>query len=56
MDVTMTYARVSLPKPLINDIDDIVNRGYRGYRSRAEVITDAIRRFLDEIEKKEASK
>ncbi len=53
MGVTMSYQGVNLPKPLLKEVDDVVKRGYRGYRSRAEFVADAIRRYLDEITKQE---
>lgn len=44
----MGYTTVRLPASLTNRADDLV--GTRGYRSRAEIVTDALRRFLDREE------
>lgn len=45
------YISVSLPAELIEDIDQVV--GSQGYRSRADVVTDAIRRHLEKLKKEE---
>ena len=50
MGDTMSYIGVNLPHPLVSSIDKILETGYRGYRSRAEFIADAIRRLLDIVE------
>ena len=43
------YVSVSLPKSLINRIDEIIrNRDY-GYSSRAEFIKEAIRKHLSKL-------
>ncbi len=44
------YTTVRLPKELIQEIDDIIKRGFRGYKSRSEFIKEAIRRRLDEMQ------
>lgn len=41
-----TYATVKIPKELAEKLDSLLPD--MGYRSRAEVVNDAIRRFLDE--------
>jgi hypothetical protein len=43
------YATVRLPKELMQEIDDLIRRRVRGYKSRSEFIKEAIRRRLDEI-------
>jgi metal-responsive CopG/Arc/MetJ family transcriptional regulator len=44
------YTTVRLPKELILEIDDIIRRRVRGYKSRSEFIKEAIRRRLDEVQ------
>ncbi len=43
------YLSVRLPKELMTEIDRLVSRKAFGFRSRAEFITDAVRRRLEEI-------
>jgi metal-responsive CopG/Arc/MetJ family transcriptional regulator len=45
------YTTVRLPKELIQEIDEIIKRKIRGYRSRSEFIKEAIRKRLDEAQK-----
>lgn len=52
------YKSVNLPDVLVDQVDAFVRSNTRGYRSRAEVSAEAIRRFLrresgDEIEFRE---
>lgn len=42
-----SYASVSIPRSLIREIDNLI--GLYGYTSRAEVVKEAIRRYLDEV-------
>ena len=44
------YTTVRLPKELMKEIDDIIKRGIRGYKSRAEFIKEAIRKRFEELE------
>ena len=44
------YTTVRLPKELISEIDDIIRRRVRGYKSRSEFIKEAVRRRLDEVQ------
>jgi Arc/MetJ-type ribon-helix-helix transcriptional regulator len=37
------YVTVRIPKHLANEIDEIIESGTLGYRSRAEMVNDAIR-------------
>ncbi|MEM3956148.1 MAG: ribbon-helix-helix domain-containing protein [Candidatus Bathyarchaeia archaeon] len=39
------YVSISLPRNLIREIDRLV--GHHGYTSRAEVIKEALRRYLE---------
>lgn len=43
------YVGVRLPKKLTDEIDVLVAQGHLGFRSRAEFITDAIRRRLEDL-------
>jgi len=40
------YATVKIPQELASRLDEFVDD--MGYRSRAEIVNDAIRRFIDE--------
>jgi hypothetical protein len=40
---TDQYTTVRLPKELMDEVDQIIKRGVRGYKSRAELIKEAIR-------------
>jgi len=40
------YATVKIPQDLATKLDEFVSD--MGYRSRAEIVNDAIRRFIDE--------
>ena len=42
------YVYVGVPEELIRQVDKLVSLGWRGYRSRAEVVRDAVRRLLEE--------
>lgn len=43
------YANLSIPKELVIYIDMVIKSGKFGYRSRADFVTDAIRRRLEEL-------
>ena len=43
------YTTVRIPKELIEEIDNIIKRGIRGYKSRAEFIKEAIRKRSEEL-------
>ncbi len=47
---TDDYTTVRLPKELMEEIDEIIKQGMRGYKSRAEFIKEAIRRRFEELE------
>ena len=42
------YATVKIAQELADELDKVANR--RAYHSRAEIVNDAIRRFLEETE------
>lgn len=44
------YTTVRLPKELMDEIDQIIKRGTRGYKSRSEFIKEAIRKRFDELQ------
>lgn len=44
------YTTVRLPTELIDEIDQIIKRGLRGYRSRSEFIKEAIRKRFEELQ------
>ena len=43
------YTTVRLPKEIMDEIDQIIKRGTRGYKSRSEFIKEAIRKRLEEL-------
>lgn len=45
----MSYRGISLPASLVDEVEEIVNRKDFGYSSVAELVKDAIRRRLDEL-------
>lgn len=46
----MEHKGVRIPAPLAERVDRLVKRGDRGYTSRADVVSDALRRLLDDVE------
>jgi len=40
------YVTIKLPKSLVEQIDDVLERQNLGYASRAELVKDAVRSFL----------
>jgi len=47
------YATVKIPQELADKLDEFVSD--LGYRSRAEIVNDAIRRFIDERKRLDSS-
>lgn len=43
------YVTVKIPKALADEIDRVIETGMLGYRSRAELASDAIRRRLEQL-------
>jgi Arc/MetJ-type ribon-helix-helix transcriptional regulator len=43
------YVTIKVPKALADEIDQLVEAGILGYRSRAEMVNDAIRRRLEQL-------
>jgi metal-responsive CopG/Arc/MetJ family transcriptional regulator len=50
--VTAGYMSVSLPEDLVRKIDLFVDSNDDGFRSRAEVIAQAVRQFLRDNERR----
>ena len=49
------YKSVSVPRSLADKVDKLAEARYRGYRSRGEIATDLLRRFVEEAEAKGAA-
>lgn len=43
------YVTLKIPRELSNEIDQIIQSGTLGYRSRAELAIDAIRRRIEQL-------
>jgi Arc/MetJ-type ribon-helix-helix transcriptional regulator len=43
------YVTVRLPKELMDEVDEMIRKGVRGYKSRAEFIKEAIRKRTEEL-------
>jgi metal-responsive CopG/Arc/MetJ family transcriptional regulator len=43
------YVTLKIPKGLADEIDHVIESGMLGYRSRAELASDAIRRRLEQL-------
>jgi len=43
------YVTLKIPKALADEIDQIIQSKTLGYRSRAELVTDAIRHRIEEL-------
>ena len=43
------YVTLKIPKALAEEIDQILGSGTLGYRSRAEMVNDAIRRRIEQL-------
>lgn len=41
-----THSSISLPLPLLEEIDKVVKAGLMGFRSRAEFVAEATRAYL----------
>lgn len=46
MTMRAKYVNVSIPEELAEKIDELIKNSKLGYRSRAEVVSDAVRRLL----------
>ncbi len=45
----MSYVTVKIPKELIREIDELIKKQVGGYKSRPELIKEAIRMRLKEV-------
>lgn len=43
------YVTVKVPRALADEIDQIIEAGTLGYRSRAEMVNDAVRRRIEQL-------
>jgi metal-responsive CopG/Arc/MetJ family transcriptional regulator len=43
------YVTLKIPKALANEIDQIIESGTLGYRSRAEMVNDFIRHGIEQL-------
>jgi metal-responsive CopG/Arc/MetJ family transcriptional regulator len=43
------YVTLKIPKALADEIDHVIENGMLGYRSRAELASDAIRRRIEQL-------
>ena len=43
------YTNVALPEELIQEIDKVVKESGLGYKSRGEIVKEAVRKFLKEL-------
>ena len=48
-EIKDNYVTVRIPKKLANEIDAIMESGMLGYRSRAELVNEAIRRRIEQL-------
>ncbi len=47
--VERTHGTISLPVPLLEEIDKVVGAGLMGFRSRAELVAEATRAYLRDL-------
>lgn len=45
------YTNLSIPEELIEEVDNFIKTGKRGFSSRAEVVKQALRDFIDKMKK-----
>ena len=43
------YVTLKVPRALADEIDQLIESGTLGYRSRAEMVNDAIRRRIEQL-------
>ncbi len=43
------YVTLKLPRALADEVDHVIESGLLGYRSRAELVSDAVRRRLEQL-------
>ena len=47
--VQRSHGTISLPVPLLEEIDKVVGAGLMGFRSRAELVAEATRAYLRDL-------
>jgi Arc/MetJ-type ribon-helix-helix transcriptional regulator len=55
-EIKDNYVTVRIPKELAGEIDRIIESGTLGYRSRAELVNEAIRRRIEQIDSNNSMK
>ena len=50
------YVTLKVPKALADEIDQMIESRTLGYRSRAEMVNDAIRRRIEKIQSSDSTK
>jgi len=50
------YVTLKIPKGLADEIDRLIKAGTLGYRSRAEMVNDFIRRGIEQINQNNSTK
>ena len=50
------YVTLKIPKALADEIDNFIRSGTLGYRSRAELVSDAIRRRIEQLNSNNSAK
>ena len=50
------YVTLKVPKALADEIDQMIESRTLGYRSRAEMVNDAIRRRIEQIQSSDSTK
>lgn len=43
------YVTIKIPKALADEIDRVIESGLLGYRSRAELVSEAVRRRIEQL-------
>lgn len=43
------YSTIALPNELIDEVDNVIKNNKQGYKTRPELIKDAIRKLLKEF-------
>ena len=47
------HVGVNLRKEVMAEVDEFVSKGARGHTSRADLISDAVRHYVDELRREE---
>ena len=49
MELKQKYVTIRIPKELADEIDEILDLGTHGYRSRAELVNESVRLRLEAL-------